>query len=288
MSDRIHILITGANGQLGMEFRVLEKKYPKIQFRFASREELSIENKQAVAAYFDEHSFDYCINCAAYTAVDKAESETDLANKINGEAVGFLALACKKHLVKLIHISTDYVFDGNGLTPYKENDLVSPVNAYGQTKLFGENAALNNYHETMIIRTSWVYSIYGKNFVKTMMHLMHEKQEIKVVSDQVGCPTYAADLAEAIMEIIHTDLFQSGIYHYCNEGVTSWFDFASAIKDIKNYSCNIHPIPTSAYPTQAKRPRYSAMNTSTFKITFQISIPQWKTSLEKCISLMPA
>ncbi len=288
MSENISVLITGANGQLGMEFRDLENDFPHLHFTFASREELAIENKDAVAAYFDKHSFDYCVNCAAYTAVDKAESEIDEANKINGEAVGFLALACKKHLVKFIHISTDYVFDGKGNSPYTASDIVAPVNAYGQTKLYGENAALNNHHETMIIRTSWVYSIYGKNFVKTMMRLMNEKPELNVVSDQFGSPTYAADLAEAILEIISSDTFLAGIYHYCNQGVISWFDFANAIREMSHYTCVVHPIPTSSYPTPAKRPGYSALDTTGFKNTFQQDIPNWRDSLEKCISLMPA
>lgn len=288
MSERIIILITGANGQLGMEFRALEKKYPQLQFTFASREQLAIENKQSVASFFDDHYFDYCVNCAAYTAVDKAESEMDMANAINGEAVGFLALACKRHLVKFIHISTDYVFDGNGNTPYTEMQKLAPVNAYGQTKLNGEIAAMNNHHETMIIRTSWVYSVYGKNFVKTMMRLMSEKPELNVVSDQMGCPTSAADLATAICEIIKNDSFLAGVYHYCNEGVISWFDFATAIRDLNQYNCIVHPIPTSAYPTPAKRPGYSALDTSLFKNTFQLTIPEWRMSLEKCISMMQA
>jgi dTDP-4-dehydrorhamnose reductase len=285
LSNAKKILVTGANGQLGMEFRALQQDHPHCTFIFAGRAELSITDYDRVTKLFESEGFDYCINCAAYTLVDKAEEETALANKINGEAVGHLAGICAIHKVKFIQVSTDYVFDGNAREPIKESAKVDPVNAYGRSKMLGEALALDKHGDTIILRTSWLYSRYGKNFVKTMIKLMSEKEHIKVVNDQYGSPTYAADLADAIMQVINTK-FQPGVYHYCNEGVTSWYDFACAIKELKQFDCTIEPVDTSAYPTTAKRPSYSAMDTSLFKSTFGIAIPQWRQSLEDCLKLL--
>lgn len=289
MSTQKHILVTGANGQLGMEFRALEKNYPGYRFLFTTREELPVNDEDAINAFFVKHAISHCINCAAYTAVDKAETEPEEAFKINAEAVKKLAEACQSHKAIFIHISTDYVFNGEGSSPYTETDPTSPVSVYGSSKLKGEALAREYCEETIIIRTSWVYSRYGKNFVKTMMRLMAEKESIGVVSDQFGAPTYAADLAEAILQIIRRfEKPASGIYHYSNLGLISWFDFARAIKEISKSNCTVNPIETAAYPTPAKRPYYSVLETTKFRETFGISIPGWKESLEKCMALLNA
>ncbi|MEO6720356.1 MAG: dTDP-4-dehydrorhamnose reductase [Ferruginibacter sp.] len=287
------ILITGANGQLGSEFGRLQNAYPGFDFLFVTKEELAIDDSEAVKNYFEKHAVDYCINCAAYTAVDKAEAESGLAYRINAEAAGALAGICKTHQSLFIHISTDYVFDGNGTEPYKEDHPVNPMNVYGASKLKGEQLALQNNPGTIIIRTSWVYSSFGNNFVKTMLRLMSERESINVVSDQQGCPTYAADLATAIMQIVTQHAYSkslgdglpaSNIYHYSNAGITNWFQFALAIKELAGKNCIVNPIETSQYPTPAKRPLYSVMDTSKIKSTFNIAIPFWKDSLEKCIA----
>lgn len=277
------ILVTGSNGQLGKELRQLAPLHNEFSFIFLSREDLPIHHFDMVRTYFDNLQPDFCINCAAYTAVDRAEQEKDLAFQVNGEAVGVLAAVCKKYHTRLIHISTDYVFDGNGTQPWKETDPVSPVNTYGASKLQGEEEAMQFNPETIIIRTSWVYSRFGKNFVRTMLKLMKEKKEISVVNDQLGSPTYAADLATAILHIINQAHWHSGIYHYCNEGIISWYDFAAAIKEISGSDCLVHPIPTHQYPTPAKRPAYSALNTGKIKTRFNLAIPGWKESLIGCL-----
>lgn len=287
MSNLKNILVTGANGQLGMEFRSIAPLYPDYNFLFVSRDELSIVDSDSVDNYFSANNINYCFNCAAYTAVDKAETETDIAFESNGTAVGRLAAICKKHNAGFIHISTDYVFNGNATEPYKESTATDPVNAYGASKLLGEQEAFKNNAETIIIRTSWVYSSYGKNFVKTMMRLMAEKESISVVNDQVGSPTYANDLAEAMMKIIlSSDNPKPGIYNYSNTGVISWYEFALAIKEITASNCLVNPVPSSQYPTPAKRPAYSVMDTSKIQETFGLSIPEWKDSLEKCLALL--
>ncbi len=280
------ILVTGANGQLGMEFREIAFGFPAFEFVFVSRDELAIDNPEALQLFFDNNRIDYCINCAAYTAVDKAEAEQETAMSINAIAVGALADYCKQQNAVFIHFSTDYVFNGNAAAPYKPEDKTDPVNFYGQTKLKGEELALQSNPQSIIIRTSWVYSSFGKNFVKTMLRLMAEKDAIGVVSDQVGCPTYAADLARAVMEIIHSGNLAAGIYHYCNEGIISWFDLATAIKEIADSSCIVNPIQTKDYPTPAKRPAYSALDTQKIASVYDLAIPQWRESLERCIKLM--
>ena len=281
-----NILVTGANGQLGMEFRALEKKFPGCQFLFVGKSKLSIENVFSVKEYFNNHVIDFCINCAAYTAVDKAEAEKDVATAINVTAVGNLAAVCKEFNTVFFHFSTDYVFNGRATEPYKETDSTDPVNYYGQTKLQGELAALQNNKNAIIIRTSWVYSSFGKNFVKTMLRLMSEKDQIGVVADQFGCPTHAGDLAAAVMQIIEGEKIIPGIYHYCNEGIISWYDFAMAIKEFSHIACRINAIETTAYPTPAARPHYSALNITKIKNTYSLQAMPWRKSLERCIAQM--
>lgn len=282
------ILVTGAGGQLGMEIWKLSDQYPSYNFLFTTREELPIDNFDLVKKYFEQQQIDSCINCAAYTAVDKAESEKEKAFLINAEAAGNLAAVCKDHQTQFIHISTDYVFDGTASSPYKEEDKVSPMSIYGASKLKGEELVLNNNASSIIIRTSWVYSSFGNNFVKTMLRLMNEKTSINVVNDQYGSPTYAADLAKMILTITDREnsSSQSGIFNYCNEGVITWYKFATEIKDFIKSNCNINPIPTIQYPTPAKRPHYSVLDTSKIKNTFNIDIPEWKDSLHECLSLL--
>jgi dTDP-4-dehydrorhamnose reductase len=284
-NDKITILVTGANGQLGNEIRQLSHS-SSYNFLFASRDLLPIENSGLVNDFFEKHKIDYCINCGAYTAVDKAETEKEKAFLINGNAAGNLAKVCSDHQTKLIHISTDYVYNGTKNLPLKEDDPVAPINIYGLSKLKGEELVLNYCPDSIVIRTSWVYSVYGNNFVKTMLRLFKEKNSLNVVNDQSGCPTNAADLAEVIMKFIegieHKNAY-AGIFNYCNSGITTWFDFALAIKDFVNSSCIIHPVPTEQYPTPAKRPKFSVLDTSKIKSILNIEIPDWKMSLSKCL-----
>jgi dTDP-4-dehydrorhamnose reductase len=269
-----------------MEFRELSKAYPSYNFLFASRAELAIEDGQAVREYFSRHAIGICINCAAYTAVDKAESDMPQAIAINATAVGNLAAVCKETGAPFFHFSTDYVFNGLAAAPYKETDDTDPVNFYGKTKLMGEQEAIRQNESSIIIRTSWVYSQFGNNFVKTMLRLMKERKNIGVVADQYGCPTYAADLAAAVMQIISSGKFIAGIYHFCNEGCISWFDFATAIKEYSHSDCIVGAIDTSAYPTPASRPKYSALSTIKIKDLYGIEISDWRDGLQRCIAKM--
>ena len=282
------ILVTGANGQLGKELQLLSLDFPSYSFLFVAKEGLNIADAAATEKYFAAQRIDFCINCAAYTAVDKAESEPENAFLVNGIAVATLAAVCKKNNSKLIHISTDYVFDGTATQPYKETDQTNPVSIYGQSKLQGEVLALENCPSTIIIRTAWVYSSFGNNFVKTMLRLMKERESINVVNDQLGCPTYAADLAAAIMQIIASGKSNEnpGIYHYANAGITNWYEFAIAIKKLSGSACAVNPITTAAYPTAAKRPAYSVLDTSKITSTFQLAIPAWEDSLKSCLRLI--
>ncbi len=280
------ILVTGANGQLGKEMQVVAANYSEYKFLFVTKEDLPIDDAAAVTIYFDTHSIDVCVNCAAYTAVDKAETEKEKAFAINAEAVGTLAAACKKANALFIHISTDYVFDGTATVPYKEDHPVHPVSVYGASKLKGEEMALQHNPDCIIIRTSWVYSSFGNNFVKTMLRLMKERERINVVDDQQGCPTYAADLANAIMDIIAGINVTPGIYNFSNHGIITWYEFAVAIKELSASKCVVNPIPSAQYPTPAKRPAYSVLDTTRIRETFNVVIPQWKDSLQKCILLL--
>lgn len=278
------IIVTGANGQLGLTFKDIAAQYPGYGFRFFSKEELPVDNIAIIQDVFGELKPSFCINCAAYTAVDLAETNREAAFRINAEAVGYLATACKNTGAGFIHISTDYVFDGKADKPYNENDPIEPVNLYGASKAEGEQLALTNHPNSIIIRTSWVYSRHGKNFVKTMLHLMDSRDEIKVVADQTGAPTWTADLATAIMKIIMQGADKPGIYHYSNKGSITWYEFAVAIREIAGKRCRIQPIPSSGYPTPAKRPAFSLLNTGKIEATYAITIPEWRESLEKCIA----
>lgn len=282
------ILVTGKNGQLGKELQALAPSFPQYQFIFTDRSELDITNREEIDACFAKYLPQFCINTAAYTAVDKAETERELATRANAESVGHLALACTKYATRFIHISTDYVFDGTASTPYAEDHPTSPVNFYGLTKLMGEELAIASHPSSIVIRTSWVYSSYGNNFVKTMLRLMADRESINVVADQYGSPTYAADLAEAILAIISSsnDASAAGVYHFSNRANISWFDFATAIKEISGSSCVVNPIPTSAYPTPAKRPAYSVMSKEKITHTFSIELKDWKESLKQCFLLL--
>ncbi|GAB3020410.1 dTDP-4-dehydrorhamnose reductase [Niabella terrae] len=281
------ILVTGARGQLGSEIRSAATEYPEFRFLFAGREELPVTDRQAVLDYFRQHQPDYCINCAAYTAVDKAEDPLELpgVQALNADAVSYLAEACRNVHSRLIQISTDYVFDGTANRPYKETDPTGPVSVYGRTKLEGEQRALQ-LEDSIVIRTAWVYSRFGNNFVKTMLRLMQSRPELNVVADQLGSPTYAADLAIAILKIIASGKWVGGIYHYSNEGQISWFEFAQAIREISGAECTIQGIPGSEYPTAAQRPAWSVLDKSRIKSTWNLEIPEWKSSLETCIRLL--
>ena len=280
----IHVLVTAKDGQLGQCFQSLVVKHPNIQFVFKSSSDLDITNKVKVEDVFSAQSFDYCINCAAYTAVDKAEEAIELADRVNHLGAQNMADACKKFEVVLIHISTDFVFDGEGTAPYLEDDITNPLGVYGKTKLAGEQVIAKTLQRYFIIRTSWLYSEYGHNFLKTMLRLAKERDEIGVVGDQMGSPTYAKDLAEVILKCIYTKNNSFGIYHYSNSGVASWYDFANEIFRLSNSNIKLNSIGTKDYPTPAKRPKYSVLNTSKIKKALNIGIPNWKNSLSRAYS----
>jgi dTDP-4-dehydrorhamnose reductase len=282
------VLITGSNGQLGSEIKELASDYQNLKCVFKDLPELDICDAELLNTFIIDQHIDAVINCAGYTAVDKAEEEALIAQKVNSEGVLNLANALKKVDGKLIHISTDYVFDGNHSQPYKESDLVSPIGVYGQTKRAGELAVLNSSIDAIVIRTSWLYSGYGNNFVKTMLRLGNEKKSIQVVFDQKGTPTFANNLAKTCLDILSdassTNLSKKGsLYHYSDEGVTSWYNFATAIMEIGNIDCKVIPIETKDYPTQARRPMYSVLDKSKIKSDFKVTIPHWRDSLTNCI-----
>ena len=284
------ILVTGANGQLGSEIKKLSRLYPHYEFTFSGRETLDLGNLCKMEDFFDGKHFDAIINCGAYTAVDKAESEPELADTINHRFVSMLAKIAKIKKSALIHISTDYVFDGQNHRPYIETDPTDPQGVYGLTKQKGENAILATAPaNTLIIRTSWVYSSFGTNFVKTMLRLGRERDTLGVIFDQVGTPTYAEDLARAVLDILPKISNESPeIYHYSNEGAISWYDFAKTIFELSGLECQINPLTTDEYPTQAKRPHYSVLNKAKIKNDFGISIPYWKDSLRTCLEELGA
>ena len=279
----IHVLVTAKDGQLGQCFQNLALKHPNIQFVFKSSSELDITNKAKIEGAFGTHSFDYCINCAAYTAVDKAEEAIELADKVNHIGAKLLAESCKKFNVTLIHVSTDFVFDGKATVPYLEDDITNPLGVYGKTKLAGEQAISNVLENYFIIRTSWLYSEYGNNFLKTMLRLSKERNEIGVVGDQVGSPTYARDLADIILRLIESKNTSYGVYHYSNKGVVSWYDFAKEIFKLSDSSITLNKIETKDYPTPAVRPKYSVLHTESICKLLDLKIPNWKESLKKAI-----
>jgi dTDP-4-dehydrorhamnose reductase len=280
----MNILVTGGNGQLAKCIRNLTDKLPKANFIFVSRLELDITNTLAVTSFFQKNKVQYCINCAAYTAVDLAESDKENAFSVNVIGAKNLAVACNNIGATLIHISTDFVFDGTKTEPYTESDNPNPLSVYGKSKLQGEKqiqTILTNY---FIIRTSWLYSEHGNNFVKTMLRLSQDRDELNVVCDQIGTPTYAKDLADALLQIISLDNSAFGIYNYSNEGVASWYDFAKAVFEIKGNYIKVNPIDSSSFPTSARRPQFSVLDKTKIKKTFHLEIPYWKNSLKRAIS----
>ena len=282
------VLITGSNGQLGSEIKELASGYENLECVFKDLPELDICDTKMLTTCIVHENINAVINCAAYTAVDKAEEEEQIAQKVNSEGVLNLVDALKKVDGKLIHISTDYVFDGNHSQPYKESDPVSPIGVYGETKRAGELAVLSSSIDAIVIRTSWLYSAYGNNFVKTMLRLGNDKKSIQVVSDQKGTPTFAKDLAKTCLDILSnagsTNISKKGsLYHYSNEGVASWYDFATAIMELGSLDCKVRPIETKDYSTPAKRPHYSVLNKTKIKTDFNIEIPYWRDSLTNCI-----
>ncbi len=287
------ILVIGKNGQLGQSInKIVSNTQSNNEFVFVGRDQLDLSNENNVASYFESNDFDIIINCAAYTAVDKAESEVELANQVNHLGVKQLAQIANKQKAKLIHISTDYVFDGESDESYLESNITNPINTYGKTKLAGEQAVLVAMQNgAIIIRTSWVYSEYGHNFVDTVLRLGKERDELNVVSDQIGSPTYAGDLARAILHIIQTEVFlnssqETQIYHYSNEGVCSWFDFAKEIFAFASIQCTVSPITTEQYPTPAQRPTNTLMDKDKISQTFGVNIPYWEESLKTCIEIL--
>ena len=276
------ILVTGSNGQLGSEIRQLEKQYPGFTFTYTDVDELDLTDEKAVDDFLKSMPFDFCINCAAYTAVDKAEDDRELARLINTTAVEYLTKACAAHHTFLVHISTDYIFDGTNYRPYIETDPPSPNSYYGLTKLEGEKAMKQFTSNGLVIRTSWLYSSFGNNFVKTMLRLGKERDVLGVVADQIGTPTYAGDLARAILDILSEEKIKEGvnIYHYSNEGVISWYDFAQAIMREAQTNCKINAIESKDFPAKANRPFYSVLNKAKIKKDFGLEVPYWLDSLK--------
>lgn len=280
------ILVTGATGQVGSELKELAPSYSQLDWVFADRTVMDLSDLKAISQVLDEIQPQIIINCAAYTAVDKAETETELSDILNHQAVAVLAQWSHFNGCQLIHISTDYVFYGNSNSALSEEAPTGPINVYGQTKLAGELACLRENPMAIIIRTSWVYSAFGANFVKTMSKLMQERDSLNVVNDQIGSPTYAADLAKTIVTIIMHPNWQAGIYHYSNEGAISWYEFALAIQKIGGFQCKITGIPSADYPTPARRPKYSLLDNSKIATTFAVEVPEYRESLEKCMKLI--
>ncbi|WP_264553444.1 dTDP-4-dehydrorhamnose reductase [Flavobacterium sp. N2038] len=275
------ILVTGATGQLGSELLVLSPSYSMYEWVFADRTKVTLDDLELLQSQLSAIKPDVIFNCGAYTAVDKAESEKELSFKVNHLAVELIAKYAAENNVKLIHISTDYVFDGSSSIALDEKAETNPVNVYGESKLAGETACIKENPETIIIRTSWVYSKFGNNFVKTMQRLMQERTEINVVNDQIGSPTYAADLAQAMIDIIESLNWIPGIYNYSNEGEISWYEFALSIKELGDYNCKVGGITSSSYPTPARRPNFSLLDKKKIKTVYNLEIPNYKESLKK-------
>lgn len=282
----MNILVTGANGQLGNEMQVLARENLQHTYFFTDVQELDICDEQAVYAYVSEHKIDIIVNCAAYTAVDKAEDNVELCDKLNNIAPGYLARAAQANGAAMIQVSTDYVFDGTAHIPYTEEEPTCPASVYGSTKLAGEQNVMDHCEKAMVIRTAWLYSIYGNNFVKTMIRLGQERDSLGVIFDQIGTPTYANDLAQAIFAAINKGVVR-GIYHFSDEGVCSWYDFTIAIHRLAGItSCKVKPLHTAEYPAKANRPAYSVLDKTKIKTTFGIEIPHWEESLKRCIDTL--
>lgn len=282
-----NILITGGNGQLGSELKEASQFLTQFGYFFTDVDTLDICNKEAVNDFVTKNKINYIINCAAYTAVDKAETDSELCYKINRDAVRNLGEVATANGAAVIHVSTDYVFNGQNFKPYTEEDAVCPQSVYGESKLAGEQELMRVCADAAIVRTSWLYSSFGNNFVKTMIRLGNERDSLGVIFDQIGTPTYAADLAEALLKIVvfaEEKEFVSGIYHYSNEGVCSWYDFAKKIHRLASVHCEVKPIETTDYPTPAARPHYSVLNKKKIKTTFGIAIPHWEESLSECVA----
>ena len=277
------VLVTGGKGQLAQCIQSISNDYPSLDFVFLGSNDLDISNNIEVEDYFSKNNFDYCINCAAYTAVDKAEEEPEKAKQINEIGAKNLAHACFKNSVTLIHISTDFVFDGTAKLPYTEEDTTNPISVYGKTKRDGELAIISNLPQHFIIRTSWLYSEFAGNFVKTMLRLSKEREELSVVDDQTGCPTYAKDLAAVILKIIDSQSKKFGIYHYSNQGEITWYDFAKEIFKQSKASVNLYKTDSKTFKTLATRPNYSVLNTSKIHSLLNLEPIQWEKSLEKCL-----
>lgn len=286
MSDKhtYRVAVTGSNGQLGKELARIAGQHPNFLFTFLSRQEFPLDDRARMEDWMEQNPVDIFIHTAAYTLVDKAESEKDKAFLVNATASGLIASHLSKTGSKLIYVSTDYVFDGTSSSSLTEQAPTNPVNWYGSTKLEGERLVLRNNPDSLVLRTSWVFSAYGNNFVKTMIRLMKEGPSVRVVNDQIGSPTYAGDLAEAIISILESGHFTPGILHYCNEGRASWFTFAKAIKELSGIICDVIPISSSGFPTPAKRPAFSLMDNSKIKKVYGLAIPEWKISLASCIN----
>lgn len=286
--DKPLVIVTGANGQLGKELRRSASDDASFRYLFFGRDDMPIDNFELVRQVFLADPPAYCINCAAYTAVDKAETEKDAAFLANAEAPGVLAKVCREHGTRFIHVSTDYVFDGKKDEPYREDEPTGPINVYGASKLEGERRVMEGDPQAIILRTSWVYSEFGKNFVKTMITLMKDRPSINVVDDQWGSPTYAADLARDIVTILHSGTWVPGIYHYSNDAAINWHQFAVAIKELAGFDCEVNPIPASQYPTPAARPAYGVMSKDKFTRTWGIAMQPWKKSLSVCMDRLGA
>ena len=280
------VLVIGSDGQLGLEFQKISNSCDSLSWVFSTIKTLDLLKLETISSFLNDINPSVIINCAAFTSVDKAETESKLADLINHEAVDIISRWTSDNNKKLVHISTDYVFDGLSKLPLSENSNTNPINQYGNSKLKGEQVCLKNDTNSIVIRTSWLYSSFGKNFVKTMIELMKKNNSVKVVNDQIGSPTYAYDLAKVIIEIIMNSENKSGLFHYSNEGETSWFEFARSIKELYNLDCKIIGVSSKEFKTLAKRPKYSLLNKSKIKKIFNLEIPNYKQSLEKCIKVI--
>lgn len=284
--EKKRIVITGASGQLGMELQALWRGKEDADYVFLNRADLDLSDVRSIAGKLRKLRPDYILHAAAYTAVDRAEDEPHVADRINHLATKKIAKYCGQHGVKLLYISTDYVFSGEKNSPLKEQDQPSPINIYGKTKLLGELAALKNNKETIVLRTSWLYSRYGKNFVKTMLKLQQERPKVSVVNDQFGSPTFAQDLALAIQAILLGEIWEPGVYHYGDAGKASWFEFALAIQQYAGVSCEVEPVVSELFPTVAQRPRYTVLDTTKISDTYGLVIPDWRESLKRMIGML--